>query len=79
MTDDTLWACALDRKQPIAEQLRWMTSLYAERHGAPPQEARVNSLTADWITEDTGITLVIDNSVPMNLVYFPLSTTAPDR
>jgi hypothetical protein len=77
MMDDTLWACALDRKQPIAEQLRAMTSLYAERHGAPPREAHVNGITAEWITEEAGVTLVVNNSVPMNLVYFPLSKTAP--
>ncbi len=77
MTDDTLWACALDRKQPIAEQLRWMTSLYAERYGAAPREAHVNGITAEWITEDAGLILVVNNSVPMNLVYFPLRTTAP--
>jgi hypothetical protein len=77
MMDDNLWACALDLKQPIPEQLHRMTRLYAERHGAPPREAHVNSITAEWITEDAGIMLVVNNAVPVNLVYFPLSKTAP--
>ena len=77
MTDQTYWACALDKKRPVPEQLAWMTDLYAELHGVPPTEAHVEPLTAERVTAEVGIPIVVNSWIPKGSIYFPIVKEVP--
>lgn len=74
MTDSVcFWACALDRKRPVPEQLAWMTDLYAELHSTPPQEAHMQQETVDRMSGEVGVRIVENAWVPRGSIYFPIA------